>query len=156
VTRTRSWHFDEISMFFVMRDLLAILLLIAFYDLQTYILHYASHHTHPWLKKMHAIHHEYNMPNSIIAGLYGDSFELFLITSFALWPPCVFKVSIPAMCIYLWITAFFAQMNHSGKKVVIPFIYTYKYHYNHHKFRNCNYCEHLMLWDYLFGTLNLS
>lgn len=151
----QNMYIEDLTLSNIFMDMSLVLGLTLLYDLQTYIFHRASH-TYSFLKKMHAVHHEFNMPNSIIAGLYGDNIELIIITIFALWPLTIIPLPIGAVMTYLFLITFFVQLNHSGKKVSIPYIYTYKYHYNHHRLRNCNYCEHLMICDRIFGTLNLS
>lgn len=151
----QRWYLEELSVYNILKDVFLIYGLTLLYDLQTYIFHRTSHHYGP-LKKMHAIHHEYNMPNGVISSVYGDVLENIIIVIFALWPLSVFMLPIGAVLGYLSVIVFFVQFNHSGKKVVIPGVYTYIFHYNHHKYRTCNYCEHSMVWDWLFGTLNLS
>lgn len=148
-------YLEDITLFNITKELLIVIALTLLYDLQTYIYHRASHNL-PVLKKMHAIHHEYNIPNGIIAGLYGEIIESTIVASFAMWPISVFHLPLVSVAIYFFIITWFVQLNHSGRKVVIPYLYTYKYHYNHHKLRNCNYCEHLPIYDYLFRTLNLN
>ena len=104
---------------------------------------------------MHAQHHEYKIPNTPLAGIYGDTLESALIAHFAFWPVLVFPTSYGALAIFAFIISFAVQLNHSGRRIEIPYLYTTRFHLAHHALRRCNFAEHTCVWDWLFGTLHI-
>eukprot|EP00762_Andalucia_godoyi_P005836 ANDGO_06897.mRNA.1 C-5 sterol desaturase len=126
------------------------------YDLQVYIIHKVSHKSRLLYRLVHAWHHENSLPCGFLDGIYGDAFEGSLISVFALWPMCVFRFTSSGTALYVMYIAITVQLNHSGRKVEIPWLfYTARMHFYHHQRRIVNYAEHLPIWDWLFGTLYL-
>lgn len=119
-------------------------------DLQMYIFHRMVHSKHVWLHKQH---HEYTQPCSIYHNIYQDYLEGLILSTTSLWPIAYVPVTIYGLLIYLFYIAFFVQLNHSGRKVFIPFVYHWLYHYVHHQKYVYNFCEYTYLWDWIFGTL---
>ncbi|EFC46978.1 C-5 sterol desaturase [Naegleria gruberi] len=126
------------------------------YDFLIYVFH-RSCHVNKWMYiHIHKWHHENNTPRGICDGIYGDAFEGTLVAYFAVGQMMFFSLPVSSICLFLLYISFFVQLNHSGRKVKIPYFYSFKAHAVHHRHFKYNFSEHIPLWDYLFGTLRLS
>ncbi|EFC41342.1 C-5 sterol desaturase-like protein [Naegleria gruberi] len=126
------------------------------YDFLIYAFH-RSCHTNKWMYiHIHKWHHENNTPNGVCDAIYGDAFEGTLVAYFGVGQMMFFSLPASSICLFLFLISFFVQLNHCGRKVRIPYVYTYKFHAVHHRHFKWNFAEHLPVWDFLFGTMKLN
>ncbi|KAG2389221.1 hypothetical protein C9374_014621 [Naegleria lovaniensis] len=141
---------------YLVQVLLCVLFMMILYDLLVYLFHRTCH-SHPTLYSLlHKQHHENNSPRGILDAIYGDAWESTIIAFFSCGQMMFFPFPISSVVVFLFVISFFVQWNHSGRKIVIPYIYNFEYHAAHHRYFKVNFSEHVMLWDYLFGTLRLN
>jgi len=137
-------HWIEISFW--------VAIMIHLYDLPNYFYHRYAH-ANKWLyKTSHSIHHELQYPNGPYAGIYADPLEFVITDLIGFLPTFFVPASVVAAWIYLFSIAFLVQFAHSGHDVEFGWIFSAKFHRNHHKFRTVNYAEYAFLYDWLFNT----
>jgi sterol desaturase/sphingolipid hydroxylase (fatty acid hydroxylase superfamily) len=127
------------------------------YDFCIYWYHRGAHVLRgTWLHRSHKMHHLNNKPCSFWHSIYGDLIEGFAIGVFAHGTVMGWPISAPAALLFYSYIGLFVSLNHIGRDINIPFLYSSRFHQNHHIFRNCNFCEHTPVWDCLFGTYRAS
>ena len=141
---------------YIVKVLLWVLIQVVIYDFFIYIFHRTCHINKTLYKYVHMQHHENNSPRSVLDAIYGDALESTIIAFFAVGQMMVFPMPVSSVVLFLFLISFFVQINHSGRKVKIPLLYTYELHTAHHRYFKVNFAEHLMLWDFVFGTINLQ
>lgn len=146
---------QELSPVGISQSLLGSLILLLAYDLQSWCFHYSGHRVRFLWKHIHSLHHENALPNSPLAGIYGDALESFVIAGFAFWMPVAFAscINFGALFLFAMIISVFVQLNHSGHRIDVSWIFSTRFHLAHHVKYNVNFAEHTALWDWLFGTL---
>jgi sterol desaturase/sphingolipid hydroxylase (fatty acid hydroxylase superfamily) len=140
-------------------DLFRFVIAIHVYDFCIYWQHRLSHeHKGSFFWKIHQQHHLNNKPAAFNHCIYGSYLENFMITSYS-WLPLIITPSthtITSFAIYFVTIGTFVCVSHSGRDVVIPYLYDAKFHQRHHVFQKVNYSEHTHFYDWLFGTLGES
>lgn len=146
---------QELSLVGISQSVVGSAVLLLAYDLQSWCFHYSGHHVRFLWKHVHSLHHEIPLPNSPLAGIYGDALESFIVACFAFWMPVVFAsyISFGGLFLFAMMISFLVQLNHSGHRIDIPWIFSTRFHLAHHVKYNVNFAEHTALWDWLFGTL---
>lgn len=125
------------------------------YDAPIYLFHRLCHRSKWLYYQIHYQHHEYNNPNSPLASIYGDFIEGVIITFFAIGQLFYLSAPVESYLLFLGLVSILAQLNHSGRRVEISYLYNSRFHYYHHKYRRYNFAEHLPILDWLGGTLHL-
>ncbi|KAF0972322.1 hypothetical protein FDP41_009225 [Naegleria fowleri] len=149
-------HSNWDRVWYVGKVLMCVLFMLILYDLCVYVFHRSCHAFKFMYRFFHQQHHENCAPRGVLDAIYGDSLESLIVALCASGQMMLFEFPISSVVIFLFLISFLVQVNHSGHCVEIPFLYNYRFHTSHHLHFRVNFSEHIMLWDYLFGTLKLS
>jgi len=122
-------------------------------ELWAYAFHRCLHHE--WLyRRFHKIHHRYQPPTAFAAiAIHPVEFVGFIIGGQAVfWFVPIHPIVAFVVGSY---TMYHLIEDHSGVKrtPIWPWQPTSKYHDNHHQYFHCNFGQHILLFDQLFGTL---
>jgi len=136
--------------------------LIVVIDFIFYVMHRLKHRWR-WYWRLHETHHS-SMDVDFLSAVRFHPFEKIIDRVVYLFPLLVFGVSNRAIFIWAAVDSFMGMFNHSNLKWRLgPFIYLVngpEMHRWHHArnpgVRECNYGNHLSIFDWIFGTAYLS
>ncbi len=143
----------------IFRILLDTFLLLISMDFLMYVFHYFIH-TIKFIKKIHALHHEYEEPTAITLFVL-HPLEVFGFGSLWLVLIMLYNASILSVFTYLFLNLVMGTIGHLelelipsswSKNFITKWIANTTFHNVHHKTHNSNYGFYTNLWDKLFGT----
>ena len=118
---------------------------------------YVSHRFwhHAWFYRyFHKVHHRYQPPTAFAAvAIHPVEFAIYVIGGQSIfWLVPIHLMVAAVVGLY---TTYHLIEDHSGVKrtPIWPWQPTSKYHDDHHRYFHCNFGQHILLFDQLFGTL---
>jgi len=122
-------------------------------DFLAYYAHRALHHK-ALFRAIHRHHHKFLAPTPfVVTAMHPVEFIIFqTVTFLPLLVLPMHPAGIIAVLLYVFV---FNIIDHSGVRLssMWPWQGPSTYHDDHHVHFHCNFGQHLMLWDRLFGTL---
>ena len=129
------------------------IVLFFYIELWAYGFHRCLHHQ--WFYgHFHKVHHRYQPPTAFSAiAIHPLEFVAFVLGGqWVFWIVPIHPIVGATVGMY---TVYYLIDDHSGVRLtpIWPWQPTSKYHDDHHQHFNCNFGQHIMLFDQLFGTL---
>jgi len=140
--------------------IVAIPALFVVYEFFYVFFHRGLHHPSIY-KYVHKHHHQQNAPTrgytdainthpfEYVTGQYNHLFAVYILCR-------VMPVHVLSVAGFMSIGAMMAGLNHTRLDLGLGFVYQVKHHDAHHKFVNVNYCQYIVLWDWLLGSYKES
>jgi sterol desaturase/sphingolipid hydroxylase (fatty acid hydroxylase superfamily) len=154
------WNFNEATL---LNTAVALPALFLVYDLLYYVCHRYAHCG--WLYRyIHRHHHRQQAPFrgnddginvhplEIVVSSYLHIAAAFVVITWILAGP---GVHVIALILFFGTSALLSGLSHTRHDLqfpVVPSVWKVQHHNTHHSFRNANFGQYSMLWDYLFGT----